>query len=128
MIVELGTLPQSQAYRFMTSALVPRPIGFLSTCDAAGLLNIREIGEFVFNVVTEEIVAAMNLASGDYPPEVDEFALAGLTPAPSQRVRPPRVAESPVQLECRAVDVREVGRRPSLAERRLTERHPLFAR
>lgn len=65
------------------------------------LRNISMTKEFVVNVVSEEIGAAMNLTSGEYPPEVDEFAVAGLTAVPSDLVKPPRVAESPVNLECR---------------------------
>ncbi len=65
------------------------------------LANIRETGEFVANIVPFALREAMNLTSGSYPPEVDEFALAGLTPEPSVVVRPPRVAEAPASLECR---------------------------
>jgi flavin reductase (DIM6/NTAB) family NADH-FMN oxidoreductase RutF len=63
--------------------------------------NIVETGEFVVNLATEDLAERVALASGDYAHEYDEFALTGLTPAPSERVRPPRVAESPVSLECR---------------------------
>jgi len=55
----------------------------------------------VVNIVSEEIAEAMNLTAGEYPPEVDEFAIAGLTAAPSDLVKPPRVAESHVNMECR---------------------------
>ena len=65
------------------------------------LLNITRTKEFVVNIVSEEIAEAMNLTSGEYAPEVDEFALAGLTPIPSDLVKPPRVAESHVNMECR---------------------------
>jgi len=65
------------------------------------LRNIRETGQFVVNVVTEAMAAQIVQCSGDWPAEVDELALAGLTAAPADLVRPPRVAESPVNLECR---------------------------
>ena len=65
------------------------------------LRNISMTKEFVVNVVTEEIAEAMNLTSGEYPPEIDEFKLASLTPVSSDLVKPPRVAESPVNFECR---------------------------
>jgi flavin reductase (DIM6/NTAB) family NADH-FMN oxidoreductase RutF len=65
------------------------------------LHNISMTKEFVVNIVSEEIGAAMNLTSGEYPPEVDEFEVAGLTAVPSDLVKPPRVAESPVNLECK---------------------------
>ena len=64
------------------------------------LRNIRETGDFVVNVVSEELAARIVQASGDWPEDVDELALTGLTAAPSDRVKSPRVAESPVNLEC----------------------------
>ena len=65
------------------------------------LENISRTKEFVVNIVSEEIAEAMNLTAGEYPPEADEFAIAGLTAIPSDLVRPPRVAESYVNMECR---------------------------
>jgi len=65
------------------------------------LENISRTKEFVVNIVSEEIAEAMNLTAGEYPPEADEFAIAGLTAIPSDLVRPPRVAESHVNMECR---------------------------
>ena len=61
------------------------------------------------NVVIPEIVDAMVVASGDYPPEVDEIDLTHLTRVPSRRVRPPRIGESPVQMECRLEKLEEVA-------------------
>ncbi len=82
------------------------PLVGVSIQERAGVLkdtarNIEATGEFVINVVTEPMAEGMVLASGDWPAHVDEFALAGFTAAASERVRPPRVAESPVSLECR---------------------------
>jgi flavin reductase (DIM6/NTAB) family NADH-FMN oxidoreductase RutF len=65
------------------------------------LRNITTAREFVVNVVSEEIGAKLNLCSGDYPPEVDEFEVSGLTPIPSDIVKAPRVAESHINMECR---------------------------
>ena len=65
------------------------------------LANIRATGEFVANIVPFALRDAMNATSGPYPPDTDEFVLAGLTPAPSRQVAPPRVAEAPAALECR---------------------------
>jgi flavin reductase (DIM6/NTAB) family NADH-FMN oxidoreductase RutF len=76
------------------------------------LRNISMTKEFVVNIVSEEIGAAMNLTSGDYPPEVDEFDVAGLTAVPSDLVKPPRVAESPVNLECRLYLIIEFSEEP----------------
>jgi flavin reductase (DIM6/NTAB) family NADH-FMN oxidoreductase RutF len=69
------------------------------------LRNVEETGEFVVNIINDAIAAAANIASAEVPPEVDEFLLSGLTPIASQAVRPPRVAESPAQMECRLLQV-----------------------
>jgi flavin reductase (DIM6/NTAB) family NADH-FMN oxidoreductase RutF len=71
---------------------------------------IRASGEFVVNVVTEDIAERMNVTSCDFPPGVDELAMAGLTGAASHVVKPPRVEESPVNMECREVSTTEIGR------------------
>jgi flavin reductase (DIM6/NTAB) family NADH-FMN oxidoreductase RutF len=64
------------------------------------LKNVEDTGEVVINVVSHNISRQMALASIEYGPEVDEFVKAGFTPLPSERVKPFRVAESPVQMEC----------------------------
>lgn len=109
----------------------PRPIGWISTCSAAGVLNlapysffnafnyvppligfssigwkdtvqnIADTREFVWNLATRPLAEAMNTSCAAVGPEVDEFALAGLTPLASDLVRAPRVAQSPVSFECR---------------------------
>ena len=76
------------------------------------LKNIRETREFVVNVVSEEFADRMNVCSGEYPPEVDEFELSGLTPVQSDCVKPPRVKESHIQMECRLLQIVDVSRRP----------------
>ena len=73
------------------------------------LLNVIDTREFVINVVTESIAEKMNLTSAQVPPDVDEFELSGLTPLPSELVKPPRVAESPVQMECRLRQIVEIS-------------------
>ena len=65
------------------------------------LTNVEATGEFVVNLATEALSDEMNATSASVDPEVDEFALAGLTGTPSRIVKPPRVAQSPAQLECR---------------------------
>ncbi len=62
--------------------------------------NAKETGEFVVNMATWNLREAMNASAVMAPHDVDEFAYAGLKKAPSELVRPPRVAESPVHLEC----------------------------
>ena len=109
----------------------PRPIGWISSISAAGVVNLApysffngfnyhppiigfsSIGwkdsvanvaatkEFCWSLATKALAEAMNLTCAPAPPEVDEFAVAGLTHAPSRLVRPPRVLESPVNFECR---------------------------
>ncbi|HTR34878.1 MAG TPA: flavin reductase family protein [Bryobacteraceae bacterium] len=78
------------------------------------LANVRAGGEFVVNIVSEEFAEKMNLTSGEYPAEVDEFQLSGLTPMPSSIVRPPYVAESHVNMECKLVQIVEVSKRTPL--------------
>jgi flavin reductase (DIM6/NTAB) family NADH-FMN oxidoreductase RutF len=73
------------------------------------LRNIRETQEFVVNVVTFAVAEAMNVTSGEYDSLVDEFALAKLTTRPSQVVRPPQVAESPVSFECKLNRIIDFG-------------------
>lgn len=73
------------------------------------LANIEATGEFVIAVVVDKIAEAMNRTAAEYPTEVNEFQIAGLTEAPSDLVAPPRVAESPVNMECRLVQVIPIG-------------------
>ena len=113
----------------------PRPIGWISSRDAEGRLNLapysffnafnytppivgfasigakdtlhnaRATGEFVWNLATRPLAEQMNQTCAAVAPEVDEFALAGLTPAASRIVAAPRVAESPVAFECRVTQI-----------------------
>lgn len=71
--------------------------------------NVKEIPEVVINVVTHNMVHQMSLASSPYEPGVDEFVKAGFTPIDSELIRPKRVAESPVQMECVVKEVIELG-------------------
>ena len=122
-----------KTYSWLTQVVVPRPIAWVSTTSAAGvdnvaphsfftvssqhppvvqftsvgrkdsLRNIEETGEFVVNVVTEPLALIANETATDYPRDLDEFAEVGVEREPSALVRPPRVAQSPVSLECVAV-------------------------
>jgi flavin reductase (DIM6/NTAB) family NADH-FMN oxidoreductase RutF len=62
--------------------------------------NVEATGQFVWNMATYDLRQAVNLTSAELSPEVDEFEYAGLGKLPSRRVRPPRVAESPIHFEC----------------------------
>ena len=75
--------------------------------------NIEHTGDFVVNVVDDPLAEHMNLTSGEYPPEVDEFVLTGLTSAPGVKVRAPRLIEAPISLECRVDRMISVGRGPN---------------
>ena len=111
--------------------VAPRPIGWISTLSKNGVVNLapysffnavsedphfvmfasggrkdsqrnaEETGEFVCSLATYDLREAMSKTSAAVGPEVDEMRLAGLTPAPSRLVAPPRVAELPVAFECR---------------------------
>jgi flavin reductase (DIM6/NTAB) family NADH-FMN oxidoreductase RutF len=76
------------------------------------LSNVREMGEFVVNLVTEELAQAMNLTSAELPGDVDEFAYASLAMSPSLTVRPPRLAASPIHYECQLVQIIDLGDQP----------------
>ena len=73
------------------------------------LENVLDVPEVVINLVDFALVHACSLASGDFPAGVSEFEKAGVTPLPSDTVRPFRVAESPVQLECEVLRVDSLG-------------------
>ncbi len=79
----------------------PPMVVFSSAGRKDSIANIEETGEFVCNLATWELRDAMNVSSAGVGAEVDEFELAGLEKAPSTMVKPPRVASSPVALECR---------------------------
>src|ERR1700689_3295455 len=122
--------PHNLAHDPTTSLVVPRPIGWISTISPAGVVNLAPYsyfnlcasqppfvmfasntrkhsqnyaqsgGEFVFNLATYELRNEMNVTGGDYPENVSEPELAKLAITPSRKVKPPRVAKSPIALEC----------------------------
>ena len=126
-------------YPLLNSVVVPRPIAWVTTRSAAGVDNLAPhsfftissvqppvvqftsvgekdslrnavaTGEFVVSLCPEELVEQVNLTGTDYPADVSEYDAIGLTREPSVRVGPPRVAESPVALECRLVGTRDFG-------------------
>jgi flavin reductase (DIM6/NTAB) family NADH-FMN oxidoreductase RutF len=138
------TLESTAVYKLLISSVVPRPIAWVSSIDAAGvpnlapfsyfmaitdspptiafscspraggrkdtLRNVEAAGEFVVNIVDDDRAEQMNLTSGDYPPEVDEFALTKLTAVPAVKVKAPRVAEAPISMECKVVKILPVGK------------------
>ncbi|MEH6566355.1 MAG: flavin reductase family protein [Halopseudomonas sp.] len=83
----------------------PPIIGFASVGRKDSLNNIEQTREFVWNLVTRPLAEAMNQSCAAVAPEVDEFQLAGLTPAASRVITVPRVQESPVSFECRVTQI-----------------------
>jgi len=139
--------PGKSAYALLISAVVPRPIAFVSSQSASGevnlapfsffglmchdpptlmfctvhrkgcakdtLANCQETGECVVNIISEDFVEAANVCSGEFPPEVDEFEMSGLTKVPSEMLKSgtPRVGEAMVQMECKVINIQElIGR------------------
>jgi flavin reductase (DIM6/NTAB) family NADH-FMN oxidoreductase RutF len=89
---------------------VPPIVGFASIGYKDSVRNIEETGEFAWNLATRPLAGQMNQTCAAVPPEVDEFALAGLAPAASRVIGVPRVAESPVSMECRLTQVVQLQR------------------
>jgi flavin reductase (DIM6/NTAB) family NADH-FMN oxidoreductase RutF len=83
----------------------PPIVGFCSIGHKDSVRNVQATGDFVWNLVTRDLAEAMNQTCAAVPPEVDEFAFAGLTPEPSRIVGVPRVKESPVAFECRVSQI-----------------------
>jgi len=126
-------------YRLLTAVIVPRPIAWVSSSSVEGvdnlaphsfftvasvnppiiaftsvgekdsLRNIRATGEFIVNLAPRELLAEVNATGTSFPPEVSEFDAAGLTREAGLTVAVPRVAESPVALECRLHSTLAVG-------------------
>jgi flavin reductase (DIM6/NTAB) family NADH-FMN oxidoreductase RutF len=76
------------------------------------LNNVRATNEFVVNIVTEELIYAMNASSMEAPPDFNEFEFAELTLTPSITVKPPRVKESPIHFECRVKQIIDINDAP----------------
>lgn len=83
----------------------PPIIGFSSGAEKDSVVNARETGEFVWNLVSRDLTDAMILTSDEVGPEVDEFEMVGLEKLASVDVAPPRVALSPVQFECKVTQI-----------------------
>lgn len=122
----------------LKAIVAPRPIGWVSTVDGQGTVNlapysffnflcesppilyfaskgwkdsvknVNETGEFVANLATRPLADAMNTSSTMVPPEVDEMELAGLAAAPSRLVKPPYVAQAPAAFECKSISITEI--------------------
>ena len=132
-------------YKLLTNLVVPRPIAWVTSQNAEGVVNLAPFsffnavsgnpiylvisvgvndagemkdtaknilasGEFVVNMVTEELFDAMNVSAADFPEGESELAAANLHAAPSVKVKPPRVAEAQASMECRLHSSQQLGK------------------
>lgn len=144
MLFDFKEIPGKECYKLLVSTVTPRPIAWVVSQDAQGVLNagafsffnvfsgeppvvgigigsynparpkdtrvnIRETGQFVVNLVSEETAEKMNITAIEFDHGVDELEQAGLTTLPSVRVKPPRIAESPVSMECELMQIVDLG-------------------
>jgi flavin reductase (DIM6/NTAB) family NADH-FMN oxidoreductase RutF len=144
MLFDFHQISGKERYKLLVSTVTPRPIAWVVSQDAKGIVNaapfsffnafsgdppvvgigigsrkpgqakdsranIRETGQFVVNLVSEETAEAMNVTGIEFDPGINELEQAGLTPLPSSRVKPPRIAESPVAMECELLQIVELG-------------------
>jgi flavin reductase (DIM6/NTAB) family NADH-FMN oxidoreductase RutF len=135
----MKNLEPRNRYKLLTGVVVPRPIALVTTLDLEGRVNaapysffnaigsdppivalgpgktkhtfhnIRTTQEFVVNLVSEEIMEAMNTTATDFPEGINELEMAGLNIAPSRQIKAPRILESPVNLECKLDTILEIG-------------------
>ena len=108
-LAEDGTANLAPHSYFTISSVAPPVVQFTSVGRKDSLRNVLATEEFTVSVCTEPLAELVNVTGTDYPPDMSEFAAAGLTAEPSFLVGPPRVAESPVSLECRLLDTRTFG-------------------
>lgn len=94
---------------FTVAGIDPPVISFTSVGEKDSLRNILATGEFVVSMSTQALREQVNLSGTDFPAEISEYDAVGVTREPSKRVAPPRVAESPVALECRLVTTQAFG-------------------
>jgi flavin reductase (DIM6/NTAB) family NADH-FMN oxidoreductase RutF len=144
MLFDLDSLPPQARYKLLVATVVPRPIAWVVTHDAAGVLNaapysffnvfgneppilafsagprpegtakdtianIEATGEFTVCLVAAETMPAMVVTAADFAPGIDELAEAGLTALPSSKIAVPRIAESPVAMECTLHQIVPIG-------------------
>jgi flavin reductase (DIM6/NTAB) family NADH-FMN oxidoreductase RutF len=156
MRLDFATLAPRDAYQWMISMILPRPIAWVSTISAEGktnlapfsffqgvcanpptlmfvpvnnrqglkkdtVRNIEAVPEFVVNLVPHRLAEQMNATSALLPYGESEFEKFGIAPAPSDQVRPPRVAAAPVAFECRLHQIVNIGEGPLAA-------HVIFGR
>ncbi|HEY0475422.1 MAG TPA: flavin reductase family protein [Kribbella sp.] len=134
-----GTISGRDFYAVLNAVVVPRPIAWVSSLSADGVLNlaphsfftvacvrppmvqftsvgrkdslnnVEATGEFVVNFAAEALFEQVNATATNFPPDISEFAAVGLTTEPAATVSVPRVAESPVAIECGLHTTLELG-------------------
>jgi len=144
MLFDFQQISGKERYKLLVSTVTPRPIAWVVSQDAKGIVNaapfsffnafsgdppvvgigigsrkpgqakdsranIRETGQFVVNLVSEATADAMNVTGIEFDPGINEIEQAGLTALPSSHVKPPRIAESPVAMECELLQIVELG-------------------
>ncbi len=144
MLFDFAQIPAKECYKLLVSTVTPRPIAWVVSQDANGLLNagafsffnafsgnppvvgigvgpfspgrpkdtrvnIQETGQFVVNLVSESTAEQMNITAIEFDHGVNELEQAGLTTLPSVRVKPPRISESPVAMECELIQIVDLG-------------------
>lgn len=145
MTIDLKDLSPAERQNYLQHAVAPRPIGFVSSIDKHGqvnlspfsffnlfssnppilvfsparrvrdntvkhtLENVQEVPEVVISIVTWPMVQQVSLSSCEFPKSVNEFSKAGFTPVPADLIQPPLVKESPVNMECRVLEVKPLG-------------------
>ena len=158
MLFDFANIGANARYKLLISTITPRPIAWVVSQDANGLINaapfsffnafagdppvvgigigshkpgwpkdsranIRETGQFVVNLVSEELAQAMNITAIEFDPGVNELTQAGLTAHPSVHVKPPRIAESPVAMECELMQIVDLGPNSGLVLGRVLAMH-----
>jgi flavin reductase (DIM6/NTAB) family NADH-FMN oxidoreductase RutF len=158
MLFDFADIAADARYKLLVSTVTPRPIAWVASQDAAGVLNaapfsffnafagdppvvgigigshkperlsfgrsnIRETGQFVVNLVSEETAGAMNVTAIEFDHGVNELTQARLTTLPSARVKPPRIAESPVSMECELMQIVDLGSSNGLVLGRVLAMH-----
>ena len=145
MQIDLSQHSPQDNYKLLTNLVVPRPIVWVTSQNADGVINLAPFsffnavsgnpiylivsvgvndagemkdtaknilasGEFVVNMVTEELFDAMNVSAADFPSGESELVAANLHAAPSVKVKPPRLAESQASMECKLHSSQQLGK------------------
>jgi flavin reductase (DIM6/NTAB) family NADH-FMN oxidoreductase RutF len=158
MYFDFAEISGQERYKMLVATVAPRPIAWVVSQDARGVLNaapfsffnafagdppvvgigigshgpgrakdtranIKETGQFVVNLVSEEMAEAMNVTAIEFDAGVNELPHARLATLPSEKVKPPRIAQSPVAMECELMQIIELGTSSGLVLGRVLAMH-----